>query len=391
LRTFTIAERRNRLAQRHFLSAPASSPAEVTRALVGLHGTDPATPYLSLWARLPGFTVTDLDAALYQDRHLVKHMAMRRTLWVVHTADLPAVQAAASDRVAATERKRLIGDVEKSGIAADGEAWLERAAAAVRGHLEAGLVAGTAALRAALPELAGSWDPAPGKTWGGSTPVAPRVMTVLSAQGHILRGPNDGMWTTSRPLWASASHWLPEPDAALPADAARAAVLTAWLRTFGPATAADIKWWFGQTLSWAREGLRAIEAAAVALEGCDDTGYVLPDDLDDTPPVPACGALLPGLDPTVMGWQARSWYLGPHAGQLFDRSGNAGPTVWWDGRVVGAWGQDADGRVQLEYVEDVGAAARKVLQRKASELTDWLDGVRVKPRFPSPLSIALSR
>ena len=129
----------------------------------------------------------------------------------------------------------------------------------------------------------------------------------------------------------------------------------------------------------------------MALEGCDESGYVLPDDLDDTPPVPPWGALLPGLDPTVMGWQARSWYLGPHAGQLFDRSGNAGPTVWWDGRVIGAWGQDADGRVQLEYVEDVGAPARKVLQRKASELTDWLDGVRVKPRFPSPLSIALSR
>lgn len=102
------------------------------------------------------------------------------------------------------------------------------------------------------------------------------------------------------------------------------------------------------------------------------------------------GALLPGLDPTVMGWQARSWYLGPHAGQLFDRSGNAGPTIWWDGRLVGAWGQDADGRVRLEYVEDVGASARKVLQRKASELTDWLDGVRIKPRFPSPLAQFLS-
>ncbi|CAM5274023.1 hypothetical protein MAUB1S_00274 [Mycolicibacterium aubagnense] len=158
MRTFSIAERRNRLAQRHFLSGAASSLDEVTRSLVGLHGTDPATPYLSLWARLPGFSVTDLDSALYRDRGLVKHMAMRRTLWVVHTADLPAVQAAASDRVAATERKRLIGDVEKSGIAADGEAWLELASAAVRGHLEAGLVAGTAALRGALPELAGSWE-----------------------------------------------------------------------------------------------------------------------------------------------------------------------------------------------------------------------------------------
>ena len=391
MRTFTVAERRDRLAQRHFLSDAASSQHEVTRSLVGLHGTDPATPYLSLWARLPGFTGADLDAALYQDRQLIKHMAMRRTLWIVRTTDLPAVQAAASDRVAATERKKLIGDVEKAGIAADGAEWLELASAAIREHLADGVHAGTATLRATLPELAGSWDPAPGKTWGGSTPVAPRVLTVLSAQGHVLRGPNEGTWTTSRPLWAAAAHWLPEPAAAVTADDARAALLRSWLRTFGPATAADIKWWFGQTLSWAREGLRDLDAAEVTLEGCEATGYVLPDDLDDTPPVSPWGALLPGLDPTVMGWQARSWYLGPHAGQLFDRSGNAGPTVWWDGRALGAWGQDADGRVHLEFVEDVGAPARKVLQRKASELTDWLDGVRVKPRFPSPLSQALSR
>ena len=54
----------------------------MTTDLVGLHATDPATPYLSLWARLPGFTVEDLDAELYKRRSLVKHLAMRRTLWV---------------------------------------------------------------------------------------------------------------------------------------------------------------------------------------------------------------------------------------------------------------------------------------------------------------------
>ncbi|MDR3662229.1 MAG: winged helix DNA-binding domain-containing protein [Mycobacterium sp.] len=386
MRTFTTAERRNRLARRHFLSDAPASLDETVRSLVGLHGTDPATPYLSLWARQPSFTVDDLDDALYRDRYLVKHMAMRRTLWVVHTADLPAVQAAASDRVAGTERKRLIGDVEKSGIADDGGAWLDRAADAVRGHLAAGEVANTATLRTALPELAGNWDPAPGKTWGGSTPVAPRVLTVLSAQGHVLRGPNDGSWTTSRPLWSSATHWLPEPLAPLTGDAARAELLGTWLRTFGPATATDVKWWFGQTLSWARDGLRDVGAVEVVLEDCGDTGFVLPDDFDADPPVSPWGALLPGLDPTTMGWQSRDWYLGPHAGQVFDRTGNAGPTVWWDGRIVGAWGQDPDGRVQLTYVDDPGAAAQKTLQRKASELTDWLGGVRIKPRFPSPLT-----
>ncbi|MGB8405933.1 MAG: winged helix DNA-binding domain-containing protein [Mycobacterium sp.] len=391
MRTFTVAERRNRLARRHFLAEPGAELGQIVRSLVGLHGTDPATPYLSLWARLPGFTVADLDTALYQERSLVKHMAMRRTLWVVHTVDLPAVQTGGSDRVADTERRRLITDVQKAGIATDGEAWLDQAASAVLTHLGSGDHVNTAGLRRALPELAGEWDPAPGKTWGGSTPVAPRVLTVLSAQGRVLRGPNDGGWTTARPLWAAATHWLSEAGGALMPDEARAALLRSWLYAFGPATETDVKWWFGQTLGWARAGLQTVDALKVAMEGSTEPGFVLPDDLETVDAPPPWGALLPALDPTIMGWQARDWYLGPHAGQLFDRSGNAGPTAWWDGRAVGVWGQDVDGRVQLEYVDDPGFTARKVLQRKATELTDWLDGVRIKPRFPSPLAQSLSR
>ena len=117
---------------------------------MGLHATDPATPYLSLWARVPGFQLTELDAALYEERTVVKHLAMRRTLWVFDVAHLPAVQSAASDRVAANERKRLTADVVKSGVAADGDAWLETAAAAVLRHLAAAGHASARELRAAL-------------------------------------------------------------------------------------------------------------------------------------------------------------------------------------------------------------------------------------------------
>jgi hypothetical protein len=87
VRSFTIAERRARLARRNFLTKePQGDPVPaITAAMVGLHATDPATPYLSLWARTPGFTVDDLDRELYQRRSVVKHLAMRRTLWVVRT------------------------------------------------------------------------------------------------------------------------------------------------------------------------------------------------------------------------------------------------------------------------------------------------------------------
>jgi len=386
VRSFAVEERRARLARRHLLTTEpgAGSIAEVASQLVGLHATDPTTPFLSLWARMPGFEVADLEAALYRDRSVVKHLAMRRTLWVLTARDLAAVQAAASDRVAANERKRLIADVQKSGIADDGEKWLGHASKAVLAHVEKHGPTGARELREALPELAGHHDPAPGRPWGGATPVAPRVLTVLAVEGSLVRGPNDGTWTTARPRWTSASSWLGAAGDPAAAEAARAAVVRTWLRAFGPATVNDLKWWFGSTLTWARDGLRDVGAVEVDVHGTP--GYALPDDLEPEPRVGPWCALLPGLDVTTMGWQDRGWYLGEHGGQVFDNHGNAGPTAWWNGRVVGGWRQGDDGRVVVQLLEDVGAKASKALARKADELTDWLNGVRINPRFPSPLT-----
>jgi Winged helix DNA-binding domain len=179
--------------------------AGVTAGLVGLHATDPATPYLSLWARSPGFEITDLDLELYQKRSVVRHLAMRRTLWLVSCDDLGMIQSAASDRVADNERRRLIADVQKAGVTSDGNQWLHLASAAVLRHLGEHGPAGSTELRAALPELAGTYDPAPGKRWGGLVPVVPRVLTVLSARGDIVRGPNDGACVLSGLLQSQIS------------------------------------------------------------------------------------------------------------------------------------------------------------------------------------------
>ncbi|MFB1299158.1 winged helix DNA-binding domain-containing protein [Mycobacterium sp. pW049] len=386
MRSFTVDERRARLARRHrLLSSPddADSVSALTARLVGLHATDPSTPHLSLWARVPDFTTADLNTALYEEHSVVKHLAMRRTLWVVRAEDLPSIQAAASDRVAANEARRLAADAQKAGVAPDGAAWLEIACAAVLNHLGGEGPCTARQLREALPELTGTYDPAPGKAYGGDGHLAPRVLTVLSARGHIVRGPNDGGWTTSRPRWVATSHWL-APAGPITPEQARADMVRRWLSAFGPATVTDIKWWFGNTLGWARQALADLDAIAVDVHGTP--GFVLPGDEEPEQAVEPWCALLPGLDVTTMGWVDRDWYVGEHRSQVFDRNGNAGPTVWVDGRVVGAWRQNSDARVELLLLEDVGRQASKALQAKADELTSWLDGVRINPRFPSPLS-----
>jgi hypothetical protein len=134
--------------------------------------------------------------------------------------------------------------------------------------------------------------------------------------------------------------------------------------------------------------LAAAGAVEVDLEG--KVGLVLSDDLEPEPPPSPWASLLPGLDATTMGWKGRDWYVGEHGPALFDRNGNAGPTVWWDGRIVGGWAQRPEGEVVVRLLDDVGDEARHAMDGEVERLQRWLGGVRVMPRFPTPLQKELA-
>jgi hypothetical protein len=386
VRRFDVSERRARLARRHHL-APDFRAADVLAAADGvvcLHATDPATVYLSARARVDDLIVADVDKALYGDRTLVKHLCMRRTLFVFRRELFGVIQAAASGRVAEQERRRLAMEVEKAGLVDDGAAWLRDASeATLQALVERGEATSTE-LKAAVGLLAGSTVYAPHKPYGGNAAVAPRVLTCLSAAGQIVRASNRGAWTASRPAWARTSHWLGEQPTIPPEREARAELVRRWLSAFGPATVADLKWWLGSTLTAARTALSDVGAVEVELHGTP--GVALADDLEPVAEVEPYAALLPALDPTTMGWYQRDWYLGPHRPAIFDTNGNGGTTAWWDSRIVGAWNQTPDGEVFLQLLEDVGADGRAALDREVARLTEWLDGVRIAARFPSPIS-----
>lgn len=386
VRAISVEERRARLARRHYL-APASrarDAVDVGRGLAGLHATTPSSVYLAAWARVEGFSVAAMDKALYADRTLVKHLAMRRTLFTFPVDDLAEVQAGASRRVADSEGRRLAREVERAGLHRDGSAWLEAAGRAVLEVLDDGRELTSSQLREEVPLLEGSIAYGAGRSWGADVPVGPRVLTVLSAQGRIVRASNDGAWTTSRPRWTSMPAWTGQAVPDMPAREGLSALVGRWLAAFGPGTLRDLTWWLGGTLGATRRALADLGAVEVDLDG--QVGFVLPDDLEPVPAVEPWAALLPELDPTVMGWAERDWYLGEHRPELFDRTGNAGNTAWWDGRIVGGWSQSPEGDVTVVMLEDVGSEAAATLEAEAARLTEWLGKVRVPGRYPSPLS-----
>ena len=388
LRRIEVAQRRIRLGRRHGLAAQtrAVGPAEVADRVVALHGTDPASVYLSAIARLRTPDVGAVERALYDDRTLVRMLGMRRTMFVVGRNLAPVVQASCSRGIAAVQRRRLLSFMTQTHPSRDPQAWLAEAEEAVVRALAARGEATAAQLSADDPRLAERLVLGAGTHSEASASVASRVLLLLGVDGRIVRGRPGGSWTSSQYRWSLVDTWLPGGMPAQPTEAAQVVLVRRWLAAFGPGTAPDLKWWTGWTVREVKRALAAIRPVEVDLDG--EPGLVLADDQDPDPPATEpWAALLPALDPTVMGWAGpgRAWFLGGHGPALFDRSGNAGPTVWWDGRVVGGWAQRGDGEIVLRLLEDVGDDAVAAVKAEVERLAAAIGPVVVIPRFRTPL------
>lgn len=383
-----VQQRRDRLAHRHRLAphARAADAASAASSVVALHATDAASVHLAAAARMATPTVAAVERALYDDRSLLRMLGMRRTVFVVPVDVAPVVQASSTRDIAAKERRNLIAFLANNDIA-DPEVWLRRVEAATLAALSARGEALASELREDVPELALQIEVGQGK-WTGTVGVSTRVLFLLAADGHIVRGRPRGSWISSQYRWATAVRWLGAPLADLAPGVARADLVRRWLVAFGPGTVDDLKWWTGWTLTQTRAALSQLDVAEVDLGGA--TGVVLADDVAPVDPPGPWAALLPALDPTAMGYKERSWYLGPHRSALFDRSGNIGPTVWWGGRVVGGWAQRATGEVVHRLLEDVGADARTCIDAEVERLRGWVGDVRITPRFRTPLERELT-
>jgi Winged helix DNA-binding domain len=384
VRTVSDGERRARLATRHALASDhrVASVEAAVAAMTCLHATEPSSVHLSAHAR-SGATRDDIRRALHEDRTVVLQLAMRRTVFAFPRDLLPAVWGSAAARVAAQLGARLAKEVEASGLADDGVAWVADLCAAVHSRLGEA-PATTQQLREALPELALRLEMAPGKTYGGQFPIAPRVLSVLAAAGGVLRGEPAAGWKVSRPIWTTAEDWLGCEPERLGDREGYAELVRRWLWSFGPGTEADLVWWLGGTKGAVRQALADIDAVEVLLADARPA-WVRDDDIAEVAATEPWAALLPALDPTTMGWKGRDFYLGDLASRLFDTNGNAGPTAWWDGRIVGGWTQTPDGAVVVVPAVPLPSTARRALTVEAERLTAWLDGEIVRSPYQSPL------
>ena len=308
--------------ERHHLIKRASKKdlANVTGDIGGAQAQVMSAAEMQIGVRAD-CAVSDVRAALWKDKKLVKTWLMRGTLHLIPAQDLPLYTAALRTRwikprnvwleyfqMTETQLGALVTNIgnlmsdepmtREQIIAAAGKGQSER----VREWLKSG--------------------------WGG-------LLKPVARAGLLCFGPSRGQSVTFvRPsLWLGKWRDV-DPDIALVEVARR------YLRAYGPATKKDFARWWG---AWSGVGNAAWEGLArelvpVSVEGL--RGDLLAADLDRISAAPAGPSvqMLPLFDPYLMGHASRSHLVeAPHASKVSRTAGWISAVVLVDGRVVGTW------------------------------------------------------
>ncbi len=358
-----------RVLTRHHLCTPwePASIESLAGDLVGLVAADPATPYLSLAARLPNFDPASLDRALDERGSLVRIRCMRGMLYAVRRDLVPIVHAASTRQVV-----RFARDFVRSrGI--DPATYERLAARVLDATAERPLT--TAELRERLQPHA---DLA-------------AVVTLMCAEASLARcAPRDGRYGRTQTFAPFASVY---PDIVLgriSEDDARAQLLRAYVRGYGPVSARDAAWWTGMDLKRVRRAFDSLEdeLTEIMIEGHEGAWLMHAADAEELERATLAAspsiALLPALDPLVVSYTDRSRFVDDRVRPyVFDVARHVAPVVLVDGAVAGVWDIDLHEmpRVLVHLFSGAPARVRDAVVTEAVRIGSVRTPVEPEVRF----------
>jgi hypothetical protein len=307
----------------------------------------------SCWAigsRLDGDATLAHVHAAYDEGAIVRSWPMRGTVHAMPARDLPWLLELAGTRALRGVQRRW----ELLGI---DEAMLERARDVAVELLRGGGRATRAQLAAAI-EQAGI-DLASQRAY--------HTVWYLATTGTLVLGPV----LEGEQQLVLLDEWIPDPRR-LDRDDALAELARRYLRSHAPATAQDLQWWTGLTLTDCRAALAACADTHVAIGGPDGSEqWVAREDLgeDGVPREADAGAstastlALAAFDEHLLGYKVRDDVLDPaHAAKVDPgRNGVFRWTIVERGRVVATWSRTRRARhvkVELAPFEARLGAAR---------------------------------
>ena len=316
----------------------------------------------ALGGRVDGLSPQDVQSALWQDRTLVKTWAMRATLHLLVSNELPLYVAARS----VDDPRNWVGFFEYYGISkSQYEAYL-RAAPEILGRepMTREQFATALAKHLRVPKLrmiSGGWG----------TSLKP-----LAWRGDLCFGPSDGRNVTFVNPKKWIGEWQPvEPYEALQTMARR------YLRAYGPATVEEFALWWGLRLTPARKLFHSManELEEVSVEGW--RAVALKETLEPMQKSKLSGSvnLLPLFDAYVMGI-GRGADIEPLLPREYQRlvyrpQGWISAVVLVDGFINGIWEYEKRGSqtiVRVRVFSPITATVRKGIEAESERLAKFL-------------------
>jgi hypothetical protein len=317
--------------------------APVVSHLLGLQAQDNLPPYLSLAARIDGFSPADLSD-LIEDRTLVRFFSMRGTVHVLTAEDALQLRGwvqPALDRVSATNQtSRPARHLTTEQLDAVVRPFLGDSA---KTHTEIGQ-----ALAEAHPDI---------------PEVALRHVT--RERLPLLQVPPRGLWKRSGGVvYAYADRYLGRPFV----EADIEELVLRYLSAYGPATAADMTKWSMVTrlgpvfTAMAKDGRLSTHTDDKGRTLYDAPGAPIADDLD-LPPL-----LLGMYDNVFLSHADRDRIASDEARRAWmGVNGGVGATLFVDGLLAGLWRLD-DGRVVVEPFRAPTKAERRGIDAEVARV-----------------------
>jgi hypothetical protein len=355
--------------------------------MIGVQAQVMSAAELALWARVDGLRPADVQAALWQERTLVKTWAMRGTIHLFAAEDLPLVVAA---RCADGGRFRLHDFLQLGFTEAQYDEFL-LAVPEVLGNVGDG--GDKPMTREALANGVGERMKTPevsrvllGSSWG--TLWKPSMF-----RGELCFGPGEGRTNTfvNPRKWLRLREWKEwEPKEA------QQEVTRRYLKTYGPATPRDFSfWWDGGGTAFGKKMFESLgdEVETVDVEGWKATA--LRSTLESMAEVKGADSaqsvrLLPMFDVYVL---AQSRNLEPvlakeHKGKVFRPAAWVSAVVLVDGRISGVWEykvKTTNTTVKVRMFAPpvllrIQAGVREAIVTEAERLNDFLN-TRVVVQF----------
>ena len=357
---------------RHHLSerVPKKALLSVVQDMGGAQAQLLSAAQISLWSRVHDLQIEDIDQAM-RARTMVKAACMRRTLFLVPSEHLAVFVRGTAGRAEKEIRWALGKGVPARTIDAAIEAAL--------GVLDEPLTRPEIAERAsrALGVRMGTFE---GGGWGNRRKLAAvpvghlnypvvELLHLAAARGVVCYGANRG----SEPTFVRADAWIPGWRD-VPRERAEELLLRTYLRSFGPATAADFSFWTGITLTearaiWAREqeGL-----ASVSVRGWE--AAVLKEDLEEIARAEIerpLVRLLPYFDSYLLGHKERAHLAAvEHHSKIYRPQGWIVPVVLLNGQVAAVWESARKGDRLTVQVTELEPISRKISTRIHEEAGD---------------------